>query len=95
MSQTMQCRAATNNMWVSMSYSSGYYSPYPSCFIQPDGLITAQLRMNRPGITVNTVDLTRKFYDPMANFRHMAISGKLNNGPETVDDPRATATRIH
>jgi predicted amidohydrolase len=95
MRQTMQCRAATNNMWVSMSNSSGYYSPYPSCFIQPDGMITAQLRRNRPGITVNTVDLARKFYDPMADFRDIAVSGKLNNGPETLDDPRATSTKIH
>ncbi len=95
MRQTMQCRAATNNMWVSMSNSSGYYSPYPSCFIQPDGMIAAQLRMNRPGFVVSTVDLSRKFYDPMADFRDLAMAGKLNNGPETVDDPRATASNIH
>ena len=82
MRQTMQCRAATNHMWVSMSNSSGYYSPYPSCFIQPDGMIVRQLRANRPGLMVNTVDLGRKFYDPMANFRDMAISGKLNNAYE-------------
>ncbi|MHC4489288.1 MAG: carbon-nitrogen hydrolase family protein, partial [Planctomycetota bacterium] len=44
MRQTMQCRAATNHFWVSMSNSSGYYSPYPSCFIQPDGKIARQLR---------------------------------------------------
>jgi len=81
MRQTMQCRAATNHMWVSMSNSSGYYSPYPSCFIQPDGVIVRQLRANRPGLMLNTVDLGRKFYDPMADFRDMAISGKLNNAP--------------
>jgi len=79
MRQTMQCRAATNHMWVSMSNSSGYYSPYPSCFIQPDGRIVRQLRANRPGLMVNTVDLSRKFYDPMTGFRDMVISGKLNN----------------
>jgi hypothetical protein len=94
MRQTMQCRAATNNMWVSMSNSSGYYSPYPSCFIQPDGMITAQLRMNRPGFVVSTVDLSRRFYDPMADFRDLAIAGKLNNGPQTVDDPRAVNREI-
>ena len=86
MRQTMQCRAATNHMWVSMSNSSGYYSPYPSCFIRPDGMIVHQLRTNRPGLMVNTVDLGRKFYDPMANFRNMAISGKLNNAPTAVND---------
>jgi len=38
---------------------------------------------------VNTVDLRRKFYDPMADFRDMAISGKLNNAPKAVNDPRS------
>ena len=85
MRQTMQCRAATNHMWVSMSNSSGYYSPYPSCFIQPDGMIVSQLRANRPGLMVNIVDLGRKFYDPMADFRDIAISGKLNNAPKAVN----------
>jgi predicted amidohydrolase len=89
MRQTMQCRAATNHFWVSMSNSSGYYSPYPSCFIQPDGKIVRQLRTNRPGLTVNTVDLNRKFYDPMADFRDMAINGKLNNSLQAVNDPRS------
>jgi len=89
MRQTMQCRAATNHMWVSMSNSSGYYSPYPSCFIQPDGKIARQLRSNRPGLMVNSVDMSRKFYDPMADFRDMAISGKLNNARQAVNNPRS------
>jgi predicted amidohydrolase len=92
MRQTMQCRAATNHFWVSMSNSSGYYAPYPSCFIQPDGKIVRQLRSNRPGLTVNKVDLTRKFYDPMADFRDMAIGGTLNNGTTTPKDPRSKNT---
>jgi predicted amidohydrolase len=89
MRQTMQCHAATNYTWVSMSNSSGYYSPYPSCFIQPDGRIVRQLKANRPGLMVNTVDLSRKFYDPMADFRDMAISGRLNNGRQFIDDLRS------
>jgi len=89
MRQTMQCRAATNHFWVSMTNSSGRYAPYPSCFIQPDGRIVRQLRMNRPGMMVCKVDPGRKFYDPMAGFREMAISGKLNNGGQNVDDPRS------
>ncbi|MEJ2703357.1 MAG: carbon-nitrogen hydrolase family protein [Sedimentisphaerales bacterium] len=88
MRQTMQCRAATNHFWVSMSNSSGYYAPYPSCFIQPDGKIVRQLRSNGAGLMVNTVDPSRKFYDPMAGFRDIAISGTLHNG-QTVDDPRS------
>ena len=92
MRQTMQCRAATNYFWVSMANSSAYYSPYPSCFIQPDGKIVRQLRPNRSGMMVNTVDLNKKFYDPMADFRDMAIAGALSNGPVTIDDPRSGKT---
>ncbi len=92
MRQTMQCRAATNYFWLSMSNSSGYYCPYPSCIIQPDGKIVKQLRQNRPGLMVNTVDLKRKFYDPMADFRDMAIAGTLNNGPSTTKDRRSRNT---
>jgi len=89
MRQTMQCRAATNYFWVSMVNSSGYYSPYPSCFIQPDGKIVRQLRQNLAGIMVNKVDLRKKFYDPMANFRDMAIRGRLSNGPKNINDPQS------
>ena len=92
MRQTMQCRAATNYFWISMANSSGYYSPYPSCFIQPDGKIARQLRANRAGLMVNTVDLKKKFYDPMANFRDMAIAGKLSNSTKNIRDRRSKTT---
>ena len=89
MRQTMQCRAATNYFWISMANSSGYYSPYPSCFIQPDGKIIKQLRQNRAGMMVNTVDISKKFYDPMAEFRDMVIAGALSNGPGIIRDKRS------
>ncbi len=89
MRQTMQCHAATNHLWVSMTNSCGCYAPYPSCFIQPDGVIAEQLRPNRTGMMVNTVDLDRDFYDPMAGFREMALAGKLTNGAGDIDDPRS------
>lgn len=94
MRQTMQCHAATNHLWVSMTNSSGYFSPYPSCFIQPDGVIAAQLKANRSGMMVNAVDLNRDFYDPMADFRKMALAGKLTNGPGPLDDPRSRDVTI-
>jgi len=93
MRQTMQCHAATNHFWVSMANASGYYSPYPSCFIQPDGMIVRQLTANRPGIMVNTVDLSKEFYDPMAGLRNMVIAGALSNGPKVIKDPRSRNTR--
>lgn len=87
--QTMQCHAATNHFWASMSNASGYYSPYPSCFIQPDGKIVKQLKQNHAGLMVNTVDLNQEFYDPSADFRDMAIAGKLTNSPKIINDPRS------
>jgi len=92
MRQTMQCRAPTKYFWASMANSSAYYSPYPSCFIQPDGKIVRQLRANRPGMMVNKVDLKKKFYDPMADFRGMAINGKLNNSPKILKGARSKNT---
>jgi len=94
MRQTMQAHAATNHFWVSMTNSSAHFSPYPSCFIQPDGVIAEQLKPNRAGMMVNTADLGREFYDPMAGFREMALAGKLSNSQGDIDDPRSRDTAI-
>jgi len=93
MRQTMQCRAATNYTWISMTNSSAWYSPYPSCFIRPDGKIVEQLGQNKEGMMINTVDLNKKLYDPMADFRDIAINGGLTNAPDEIDDPRAKDTK--
>lgn len=79
MRQTMQCHAATNYFWVSMTNSSARYAPYPSCFIEPDGVIAAQLPAHRAGVMVNTVEPSKIFYDPSAPFRPLALAGKLTN----------------
>jgi len=79
MRQSMQCRAATNAFWASMSNSSGYYSPYPSCIIAPDGVIVKQLKKNKAGIMINAIDLKNKFYDPMEGFRELAMKGILSS----------------
>ncbi|AQQ71904.1 (R)-stereoselective amidase [Limihaloglobus sulfuriphilus] len=79
MRQTMQCRAATNYMWVSMTNSSAPISPYPSCFIRPDGVIAAQLEFNKPGMMINTIDTSQKFYDASGPYRDLAIDGILTN----------------
>jgi len=92
MRQTMQCHAACNHLWVSMANSSGPYSPYPSCVIQPDGMIVSQARPNRSDMLINTIDTNRKLYDPMADYRELAIAGQLTNGPTDLDDPRSRNT---
>jgi predicted amidohydrolase len=91
--QTMQCHAATNYFWMSMANSSGPIAPYPSCFIHPDGEIVKQLKLNKPGIMLNTVDTALSFYDPSAKFRALAMKGILTNGPVNLDDARSKNTK--
>jgi deaminated glutathione amidase len=93
MRQTMQCHAATNYFWISMTNTSGPKSPYSSCFIHPDGKIAAHLKLNRPGMMINTVDISKTFYDPSAPFRMAAIDGALSNG-DVINDPRSQTRDI-
>lgn len=93
MRQTMQCHAATNHFWASMANSSAYYSPYASCLIQPNGALAATLRPNHPGLLVATVDVSQDFYDPMKDFRVLALAGHLTNGPGPIDDRRSRNKR--
>jgi len=90
MRQTMQTNAANNGFWVSMTNSCGWFCPYPSCFIQPDGRIVEQLPEHTDSIMINTVDLNEKFYDPSAGFRDMAIAGKLTNADGQLNDHRSS-----
>jgi hypothetical protein len=41
---------------------------------------------------VNSVNLNRKLYDPMANFRDMVLAGALDNGKKPVSDRRSKDT---
>lgn len=93
MLQTLQAHAACNRFWISVCNSCGYYSPYPCCLIQPDGMIIERLAMNRPGLLVKGIDINQQFYDPMAGVRELAIEGRLSNGPDGLCDPRSLDTR--
>jgi hypothetical protein len=72
-----------------MTNSCAWYSPYPSCFIQPEGRIVQQLEDHKEGLMINTVNINEAFYDPMAEFRDMVIEGALSNGPDEINDPRS------
>lgn len=87
MPPTAQARAATNGMFVSINNSSARES-WPSRFITPDGLVAAKLILNRPGVMVNLVDTTAKYYDASRRYRLDAIGGKLHSGTP-VADPRS------
>ena len=92
MRQTMQCRAATNYFWINMTNSSGYYSPYASCFITPDGRIVNQLKQNRPGLMINSIDTRQEFYDASKQFRSLAMEGTLTNASAEIKDPHSENT---
>jgi len=87
MRPSVQTRAATNYLWLSVSNSSAH-SSWPSVFVQPDGTIAGQLRCDRPGIMVNTVDTDKKLYDASRHHRELAMQGVLNTG-RPVRDPRS------
>ena len=87
MPPTAQARAATNYMSISMNNSCVEHA-WPSRFVTPDGMIVAALEANEPGVMVNEVDTTRKYYDASRRYRLDAINGKLNSG-RVVDDPRS------
>jgi predicted amidohydrolase len=89
MRQTMQANAANNGFRVSMTNSCGWFCPYPSCFIQPDGRIVAQLTDHKEGLMLNTVDLSEIFYDPSAPYRDRVVHGKLTNAVDTVKDVKS------
>ncbi len=87
MPPTAQARAASNYMFLSMNNSSAEHA-WPSRFLTPDGMIVGALEANEPGVMVNEVDTTRKYYDASRPFRRGAIEGKLNSG-RVVEDPRS------
>ena len=88
MRTTMQARAATNYVWVSGNNSSKYYSSWPSVLIRPNGEIAGQLRPNRAGVMVNTIDTNKKLYDASGAYRDRAMNGILHSG-RVVRDPRS------
>jgi len=87
MPPTVQGYAGANFMFVSMNNSSAEHS-WQSRFITPDGLVAAELPLDKPGVMVNLVDTGKKFYDASGPFRLDCINGKLNSG-QVVDDPRS------
>ncbi len=53
------------------------------------GKIINELKLNKPGIMINTVDTSLSFYDPSGKFRDLAMKGILTNGPGELNDPRS------
>lgn len=79
MPPTAQGYAGTNHLFISLNNSSAPRS-WESRFITPDGLIERALELDRPGVMVNVVDTTKRYYDASGPFRAGALQGKLNSG---------------
>jgi len=87
MPPTAQARAASNGMFLSVNNSSAPHS-WQSLFITPDGLIEQKLPLDEPGVMVNVVDTSKRYYDASRPYRLDCINGKWNSG-EVVDDARS------
>ena len=59
-----------------------------AAFLLPAAVVAAKLILNRPGVMVNLVDTTAKYYDASRRYRLDAIDGKLHSGTP-VADPRS------
>ena len=81
MRASLQCRAATNYMWISATNSSARYQSWPGVFLTPDGRIERSLRRHRSGIMVSDVDPRTRFYDAAGPYRGRAMRGVLHSGP--------------
>ena len=87
MPPTAQARAATNAMFLSDNNSSAPRS-WQSLFITPDGLVSQRLPLDKPGVMVNIVDTSKRYYDASRPYRLDCINGKWNSG-EAVNDARS------
>ncbi|NRA39908.1 MAG: hypothetical protein HRU15_17330 [Planctomycetes bacterium] len=72
-----------------MNNVSRPHQMWPSCFIQPDGVIKKSLKQNANAIMVNTVDTSLDLYDASGPYRQDCINGKLYSGKQ-VTDKRST-----
>jgi predicted amidohydrolase len=82
-----RARALSNNIFVSMSNTSGPYS-WPNHMIMPDAVIMGKLTAEKPGVMISTIDTRKKYRDSTGSFRKGAIEGELNSG-SLVDDSRS------
>lgn len=86
---TMQCRAAENHFWVSANNSTARPSCWAAFAVRPDGAVTGQLKVHRPGVLVTDMPLDPAVFDAPALWREAAMNGTLHSG-SLVDDPRST-----
>ena len=89
-----EAHAATNYFYMSLTNSSAPES-WPCYFITPDGLVQNKLTPNVTGILISDIDISEEFYDASKEFRHDAMSGKLNSGVTVKDPLSSDRSSIH
>jgi predicted amidohydrolase len=85
---TLQCRAASNYLWISATNSTTQWSLWPNFCVRPDGLLTGQLPEHEPGVLISQIDPNQQFWDAAGPWRDRAIAGQLHSG-HLVNDPRS------
>jgi hypothetical protein len=58
-------------------------------FVTPDGRIASRLKFHRAGLTVDSVDTHKDYYDASRPFRDRAMRGILHSGMLVRNDPRS------
>ncbi len=88
MPAAMTAAAACNYVWISCPNSSAPQSCWPAFLVRADGVTVGQLRRNRPGVLLTTVDTEQDIYDSTAAWRDRAMAGVLHSG-KLISDPRS------
>ena len=77
---TIQTRAASNYIWVSVSNSSRRWNAWGSFFVRPDGKIVARARRHASAVLVNEVDTSKEYFDASEGWRDRAVEGTYHSG---------------
>ena len=90
---TMQTRATSNFMWISVNNTSAKESDWASFFVEPDGVITGRLIRNRAGVLISTVDTKAAIYDASEDWRdRLMLRGVCHSGTLVKDRRSAIRT---
>lgn len=91
---TMQAYASTNNMFISATNSSAFFSRWPGFFVHPDGRIVNRMTSNRSAVMINVADTSAHFYDASKHWRDRCLRGILHSGNTVRDARSADRTRL-
>ena len=77
---TMQARAASNYVWISVNNSCRRVSCWGSFVVRPDGMIVDKAPRHSPKVLINAINTSKTFYDASVKWRDRAIAGVFHSG---------------